>query len=513
MPYTYSSIFDGPTIITKKDLCDILNLDTSRPNLSFTATEINKAYKKRARRFHPDIQNQCNPKLPTQVCNGLMDDIAKARNYMLAGEENIPGKAFKEKQYSFESKNIIDTIISTLNSLKEESDTITSAISWLSFFSNSLLVLIPLSTYSDGQLNLRYINSFAKELAAIRPYLEHIDGSSLVQLLQSIRDNTANEKKLDAVEFSAQIKQISPDLLDAIIQQDKLDALVKAINEAGLSLHNILTDEFIYNLQHIISFWPRLIANTPSWKQIIGVYFISALFTATSLPKFFNSIKVISEVIITHKGIVPFIASILPLLAASLLILPVNLAIQLSLPVTWIALKAAYNSVSYGLLVLSSILNILSLLISDSNKSFAHEAFSLFEGSFNLLIRLTLNTTLELLDSLLFILSNKNWLSDLEEDANHTFDNMLSYFRPQVIEEDINTPLQNDTQLVIVNKVNEAKPNQKNQKPDQGLSFFANAKLHNDEDIWFNNILCNIADAEHNDSDATHTMMQIPAFQ
>ena len=94
MPSVYSSIFDGPTVITRKDLCELLNLDTSRVGLRFSSAEIKKAYHKRALRFHPDAQTRFHPSIPAEICNILMNDIVLAKDYMLNGEDNIPGKAF-----------------------------------------------------------------------------------------------------------------------------------------------------------------------------------------------------------------------------------------------------------------------------------------------------------------------------------------------------------------------------------------------------------------------------------
>ena len=167
MTTPYTSVFDGPTLITKKDLCDILNLDTSRPGLKFSQSEIQKAYKRRAVRFHPDKQLSQNPPIPTQICNILMNDIVLARDYMLRGEDNIPGKTFVEnskKSFSANPSDWVDTVINVLNGIQAGTSAVSSTVPWLSRLSNNFLMILLLSTFSDGQLNFRYINIFSKEL-------------------------------------------------------------------------------------------------------------------------------------------------------------------------------------------------------------------------------------------------------------------------------------------------------------------------------------------------------------
>lgn len=495
MPYTYNSIFDGSSIVTKKDMCNILNLDPSRPNLSFSAAEINKAYKLRALRLHPDSQSRHGDKaLPKDICEGAFNDIVLAKDYLLNGEDNIPGKAFKDKLNSFESKDFIDAIIDTLKTIKEGSSTLSETVGWINLVSSNLLVIIALSTYSDRQLNFRYVNEFSEQLAAIRPYLKDIDGTTVAAFLHLLKDTITTAEELDVEELIAQIKLISPELLDSLIAEKKLDALILAVKESGQELKNTLTDDFIDQVEHIVSFWPQLIANIPSWKHITGVYFISLLFTATSLPKFFNALKVISETIIQQKGILPFLITALPMLLVSALMLPVNIVLQLSLPFAWIALKAAFQVMTNGFLVLFSTINLLTSLLPGSTASVKNNAFNLLEGVFNLTLRLPLNIAIELLDSVLFILFNNNPLSPLQEWLNNQFDSLFGSIRPEREFE-----VAGDPPLTVVDYVEPAAQREipeATAQPAQNFSFFPNAKFLNEEDPWLNDLFESISETE-----------------
>lgn len=502
MSFTYNSIFDGPNIITKKDLCAILNLDLTRPNLSFSAAEINKAYKARALRFHPDGQSRYEQPIPEQTCNILMNDLALARKYMLDGEDNIPGKAFKDNFTYIAPTDWADIFISMFKATKDGSSTMYQAIDWMHFFSSSLLVLIPLSTYSDGQLNFRYINTFSDELAAIRPYIKDIDGSAVAVFFIILRDYINSAEEINTDQLIAQIKEISPKLLDSLIEDKKLDDLLKAISEAGQELKNTLTDEFINKAQYVTGFWPQLIANMPTWNNIMNVYFISTVFTATSLPKFFNALKVISEVIIKQKGILSFLLASIPLLLLSAVMLPVNLAVQLAIPLTWMALKTAYQVTTNGFLVLFSAINLLIALIPNSNKSIKHEAFSLFEGSFNLGFRLTLNVAIELLDSIIFILSNKSLFSSLQEDMNEFFDAMLDSLRPESLPAEQFATVNPEDQFALVPVDGTS---EKPRAQEQEFGFFPKGKFLNNEDIWLKNLLQNLSTAEEQTAENTST--------
>jgi hypothetical protein len=496
MPYVYNSIFDGASIVTKADMCAILNLDPSRPGLSFSAAEINKAYKLRALRLHPDSQTRHGDQaLPKEVCEAAFNDTVLAKTYLLNGEDNIPGKAFKDKLNSLDSEDFIDLIIETLNGIKEGSQTLSETVTWVYWLSSGLLVTILLSTYSDSELNFRYVNEFSEFLTTIRPYFQDIDGTTVASFLRLLRDTIGTAEELNSDELIAQIKLISPELLDSLITEKKLDALILALKDSGQALKTLLTDDFIDEVQHIVSFWPQLLANVPTWKQMIGVYFVSLLFTATSLPKYFNALKVISETIIQQKGMQSFLIAALPMYLMSALLLPVNIALQLTIPFAWIALKAAYQLVTNGFLVVFATINLFTSLLPGSNNSFKTAAQDLFEGIFNLTIRLPLNIGIELLDSVLFILFNKNLLSPLQEWVNELFDSMFGILHPEN-EFELS---QDEKPLALVTHKDPVLPQKETsnkEKPDQNFGFFPNARFLDERDPWLNELLNNVVVSE-----------------
>lgn len=499
MPTAYSSIFDGPTLITKKDFCELLNLDTSRVGLKFSAAEIKKAYHKRALRFHPDTQTRFTPAIPVEICNILMDDIVRARDHMLHDEDNVPGKAFFENSQDLmvNSGDWVDTVISILDGIKAGTSATSYVVPWLSRLSNNFLMTLLLSTYSNGQLNLRFINTFSEQLAAMRPYLHDIDGSSLASFLRQLKEGLKTTEQLDAVAIVAQLKEVLP---SSLTENEKFDDLIAAIQGAGSEIKELLTDDFIDHLQHIVHFWPNFVATVPSWGQITGVYFISLLFTATSLPKFFSATKTITEVIWEQKGGIAMALSVLPLLLTTAVLLPLNVAIQFSIQLTWIALKASLQLLFNGFKLIYSTVNTIRSLFDDK-MSFAQQAFSLFEITLNLTIRLSVNLVIEILDEMIFILSNHSVLSSLQNSFNNFLDSILDETRTlcgvSVPEE---AELINDqTQLMLVDENPEqAKEAIEAERAAQTFGFFAEANLplHNTEDAWLERLLGKLAASE-----------------
>ncbi len=503
MPSVYSSIFDGPTVITRKDLCELLNLDTSRVGLRFSSAEIKKAYHKRALRFHPDAQTRFHPSIPAEICNILMNDIVLAKDYMLNGEDNIPGKAFFENSQTFvvDTGNWVDTVISILDGIKAGTSATSYVVPWLSRFSNNFLMTLLLSTYSNGQLNFRFINTFSAQLEAMRPYVQDIDGSALAEFLRQIKDTLQTTEQLDAEAFVSRLKEILP---QSLTENEKLDDLIAAIQGTGKELKELLTDDFIDHLQHIVHFWPNFVATVPSWKHITGVYFISLLFTATSLPKFFSATKTIMEVIWEQKGAVAMTLSALPLILTTALLLPLNVVIQLGIQFTWIALKVSLQLLFNGFKLLYSAVNTVRSLF-DEDISFAQQAFTLLESTINLTIRLSFNLVIEILDEMIFILSNHSILSSIQNGFNNLLDSMLNSLRPvnhelhEVAIQEEEQLIYEQTQLVVVAESEEqTKEAAEAERVAQAFGFFseANLPLHNMEDVWLEQLLGKLAAPE-----------------
>lgn len=437
---TYTSIFDGATIITKKDLCKILNLDTSRPGLKFSPSEIQKAYKQRALRFHPDKQKNQKPSIPTEICNTLMNDIALARDYMLKGEDNIPGKVFIEKSretFTLNSHDGIDRLIKALNGIQSGTQKLSSTILWLSRFSRNFFIILFLSTFSNNQLNLNMVNELSKELKTIRPFLKGIDafveaanGAYLARFLLRLKKVLeSNEQDNTTIK-----KWLGEYLPQSITESKNFEQLLIAIKAARNELVKMLTKDFIGQLNHIVQFWIHFIATVPSWRHIIGVYFTSLLFTATSLPKYFNAVKIITEVIRNQKGTISFIMSLLPLLILSVALLPINIAIQLSFQLTWIALKACYEILVNGYQLLYSAMNMVrSLFVKDIY--FSQMMFNLLESTLNLTIRLAFNIAIEVLDEIIFIVTGQSLLGSFQNRVNEWLDATIHTCHPKIKKE------------------------------------------------------------------------------
>ncbi len=497
MPIAYSSIFDGPTVITQKDLCELLNLNTSRVGLRFSPAEIKKAYHKRAQRFHPDAQTHFHPPIPAEICNILMNDIVRAKDYMLKGEDNIIGKAlFKNSQtFVVNTGNWVDTVISILDGIKAGTSTTSYVVPLLSRLRNNFLMTLFLSTYSsNGQLIFRYINTFSAQLDTIRPYLLDIDGSSLAEFLRQIKEVLKATDQFGAESIVAKLKEILP---KSLAENEKVDDLIAAIQRTGSEIKELLTDDFVDHLQDIVHFWPNFIATVPSWTHITGVYFISLLFTATSLPKFFSATKTITEVIWQQKGAVAMTLSALPLILTTALLLPLNVAIQLGIQFTWIALKASLQLLFNAFKLLYSAVNKVRSLF-DEDISFAQQAFTLFESTINLTIRLSFNLVIEILDEMIFILSNHSVLSSLQNSFNNLLDSMLNNLRP-VDHEPHEAVLQEEEQLIseqmqlVVIAENHEQTNEavEAERAAHTFGFFseANLPLHNTEDVWLEQLL------------------------
>ena len=491
MPTPYTSIFEGPTIITKKDLCDLLNLDTSRPGLVFSHAEIKRAYKNRALRFHPDKQSEFDPAIPEATCNVLMNDIVLARDHLLNGDDNIPGKAFLENCNTFKPDNWAAKVIGVLNALKAGVSTLSTAIPMLDTLSNNFLVVGLMSTFSDGQLNFRYINLFTEQLAVIRYYLEGIDGSALAAILHQIKEALQTTDELDLESLSIQLKEILP---PAITENPQFDSLLAAIKETAKELTEMLTDDFIDRLQNIVQFWTHFIANVPSWKHIMGVFFTSLILTSSNLPKFFNALTVITQVILEQKGALTLVFTALPLLLLTAVVLPINMMIQPGIQFTWLALKTSLQILNNGFNLLASLVNIFRSLFSNSEKSFAKEAFSLVESVFNLTIRLSINILLEVFDVIILLISGKSPLSALQEIINTKFDTLFSSLHTE------------EERALIVEENDKAEiPAETPEPVQQPFGFFANVNppLHNMDDIWLKTLLEGFAE-EHVVAESLH---------
>lgn len=464
-------------------MCELLNLDVNRPNLNFTAAEIRKAYQKRALRFHPDRQPHLSPKIPVEICNVLMNDINRAREHLLKGEDNIIGKGLLDKANQIPASDWSEVVISVLHGIQMGSSTMGSFVPWISRFSNTIFMWALMSTYSDNQLNFRFVNSVVSLIAPFRPFLEQINGEILIAVLQKIKgilDTTQEadlEKALTSNELLQQIKAILP--ADLNIDDSKLAKISKALKEAHAEVKNMLTDEFIAHVAHISQFWPHFLATVPSWLHILGVNFISLLFTATSLPKFFNAFLVINDVIIQQKGLLAFYLTIIPSSLLAITLLPINLLVQMSYQLTFILVPAVVKAIYYSLNLISSLLGMLLLLNPYGNQEVFKSTMKLLESTLYLCISLPINLVLELFDSLGFIITNMSLLSSTQNDFNQFFDSLFAHAAD-------NEQTKRPETDGVADESQELPTSE--EKESNSAGFFPTQPLHNAEDKWLDHL-------------------------
>lgn len=505
--YTYTSIFDGATLITKKDLCILLNLDVNRPNLMFDDSEIRRAYKRRALRFHPDTQQRFDKPIPRDISTLVLGDMERARDHLLRGEDNIPGKAFNSRNIPQDAKAWIDLTINILNGIKDGTVTASKVVNWTNLLSNNFFIVLLFSTYYNSQLNFRFISPLAKALAPIQPYLKDVDGTAFAVFLRECKMQLEQAEKLDSVFIKERLGEILP---VEFTRTENFDQLAVALQDSGKALKELLSDDFINKCQGLIHFWADLVANVPSWKHIIGVYFVSLLFTAGSLPKFVNALKVLSEVIIQNKGIPAFLLAVAPMFVTAALLLPLNMAFHLSTGLMWIALKAAISLLVEGIKLLNAMIR---LPFSQDVQTLKQHTFALFAALFNGSVRLSVNVALESMDKVIFILTNQNVFGALLERINELFDSLFALFRPitgpqaasetglQVAEVRQELP-GSQQEIPTRDPGNQQEPPAR--EPRNNTGFFANQglPLHNETDTWLDDLLAKLYPSEEETNNA-----------
>lgn len=480
MPEIYTSIFKTLPVVTKKDMCALLNLDLARPNLSFSKEEINKAYRIRARQFHPDRQYLAPYPIPAATCTILMDDLSTCRDHLLNGKDDIIGASLSDNSMT----DWLSYVLKMLKTLKNDSSDVTQSIVWYSRFSRSVFMMVALSTFSDGQLNLRYVNQLTPQMNHLRAMLATLDSDLIVSLLRMIQQYV-NMDEFDEQNVRSEIQGL---VSDELISREGLRVLVSAIHQAQAALKVELTDDLIWHIEHLLKFWPDFINRLPSWNHLSAILFITLLTTATSLPKYVNAVRVLAETILEQKGGIALTLSNPLLLLLSVALLPINLAIQLSAQLVWITAKVAFTIIT----------NVFTLLLLPYNIVFAESCntellFALLNGVVALSLRLIVTCVLELADSVLFILTDTSSLSSWIDSFNHHLDELLKVFKPvssYMPERDAEKNNGND-ELVLVIADNEQSSTAAEQPPV--LPFFAQASLHNNQDDFLQNIYNHIA--------------------
>ena len=478
MPYQYTSLFDKSGFITKKEMCALLNLDLKRTNLTFTPQEINKAYRLRALRFYPDKQIVATQPIPENVCNILMSDITRAKEHMLKGEDNIPGKILENSAF-VTNKDFGRTLINILKNIKSGAKTVPEMTSWLYLFSSKALFAGLLSTYSNDQLNFRFINQMHDDLKASRPYLQDVDGSTVLALLKELKNVLDQDDNSDAIHnIVKQLREALPEL----ISEERVDELTQEIDSTKNELKKMFTENFMTQLEYILKFWPELLRTVPSWKHIVDVYFFSLFITATSLPKLFNSLKVLTEAVILDKGWLIFALISMPSLLVSAIMLPVNAAVHLSAMFAWIGLKTALLMIKNAVSLLATTINIIAYSLTSRDK-LSGELFTLLTYVFDLSVRFVLNLAMDVLDSVFFYATNHYLFSDIQIKMNDLFDKWFNKVEVLSTAAEVS-----DNQLEVRDGAPEPDV-EAQQVPNEQHQFFKPTRIFNEEDVWLEDLL------------------------
>lgn len=477
----YTSIFKTLPIVTKKDMCALMNLNLSRPNLLFSQAEINKAYRIRALQFHPDRQLLAAQTLPIELSNRLMDDLVRCREHLLKGEENIIGKSFAASA----TEDWLSQFLQALETLKQGDSNLAEQIVWFSRFSRTAVMMLALSTFSDGQLNMRYLNQFAPQLDVLRAMLGSLNRELIYSLLVMIQRFVAGGE-FDEHNVFLGIQGLIPD--DALSRQG-MRTLTAAMHKARAELKKLLTDDFIWQIDLILNFWPDFLANLPSWSHLAATFFITMLITATSLPKYLNALRVFVAVILQQKGSIALVLSSPLLLLLGIGLLPINVALHVFSQLVWLGFNAAFT-------VLKSVLILLfmpyKMLFSESSQ--AELLFALLNALLDLSVRLIVTSTLELFDGLLFILSDRSLVSSWVEYFNHNLDELLKAVKPLS-----SASLNADSEIIINSDTHQPDVALITAELPSVLPFFAAIPLHNKEDEFLQNIHRQIAQANRVD--------------
>jgi len=466
----YTSIFERQHIVTKRDLCAILHLDPGRPGLRFTAQEINTAYRARVRRLHSDRQARYTVQIDKSLATTLMDDVKRARDHLLKGEVNVPGKKLQKTAAPTQPKDVVAAIIAMLNSLKKNTPQIKITISLLSKLSNSLVAMFTLASYSDGRLNARLINVYSDTLNLIRPVVKHIDGSLFVALWKLLKQGLTVSRAPQHID--SDIKAIEALVPAEIKAHKQYPELLELIKETHGVLTNLLDNTFISQVEHTLRFWPALLYKLPSFAHIISIDLMMMLMTATTIPKLINGNKEVFSLLYQQKGLAALLITGPFLLVLNIALLPVNLGLQVALAMLPIVIsaigKAIYNAMEF------------TKAITTVNPAKAIESMAY------LTVALVVNTVGNTLDAMCYYLTDTHPLAKLLEAFNTWLASKFAPSKP--------TQEKGDAKKKQLVKV-ESEPTLIEDMPEPIASsqqtFFPGQKLFADTDPWLDEVLEN----------------------
>lgn len=479
----YASLFSRKAFITKKDLCEVLNLNLTRPNLAFTEEEINKAYRKRMLDIHPDRQHRkpVEKQLPGTLFTLLAEETKTAKQHLLANQFPIPSTAFNQAS-SFETIKTLSLLTNLIEIVLNDYNTLAATLPYARYFSKDLYVALFLANYYENHLSINFLNTLIPVLEPLRPSLEKTDEKQLSMLLIQIREalNEASEQ-----ETITTLKKIFPLLqLNEDASTKEFKQFSKAIINGKEPLKKLLSKDLIDNIAKPLHYWRHFILHTPTWPLILCTHFLLTACFSKSIPKFLIAFKELMSLILTHKGMFSFTLSLLPMLILTAIYLPVNIMVQtinqalkLSFQLSAQTYQALYLMLNANIFLLSAIFSGDAFSPSElMTQNLKQQMTALIENSLVLMIKVPMTLFFNALDIGIYTFFDQVFFNRLLSDIHSELDAFICLIKSKL------------------NVNQEAKEEQK-PLPLSQLSFINTSltvPLFNTEDTWLNNIHNNV---------------------
>lgn len=404
----YKSLFSKAGIISKLELCEMLGLNTSRTPLDFTASEINKAFKKRALRIHPDKQASQQIKIPAELCNTLMLDITRARDHLLKGEENIPGSGIGESITS----PVLRTAVHKMSQSNPKA--LANYIKLVAWFAKFPISTIPLSILfsqftTDHQLYIRYVNLLPKD----RSLLKLFDPKFVTSFLQAVKHICEAIESPDTQELMNRIQEMA-------VTQPFLNELLGALNDPALHAvlqhyKPLLEDDVIEAMQSIAASIYQFCMDIPTYSHIIGTYLSSMIFTTDRLIKIIAVYRDLAYVVREQKNTFDALSIYASILVLSLVMLPLNIAasiINAEVRSNLLFLTSGYVVAYHAFLLIGALYSVMSDVRNNgvTQSNFGQLLKDVISFSWNISARLPLEIAIGVIDNLIYWLGGQRIL-------------------------------------------------------------------------------------------------------
>lgn len=443
----YKSLFSKAGIISKLELCEMLGLNTSRTPLNFTASEINKAFKKRALRIHPDKQAFQQIKIPAELCNTLLSDVTRARDHLLKGEENIPGSGIDELITS----PVLRTAVSKMSQFNPKA--LADNIRCVALFAKFSLSIIPLSILFsqftiDHQLYIRYVNFLPKD----RSLLKSFDPKFVTSFLQAVKHICETSELPDKQDLMNRIQEMAA-------TQSFLNELPGAFNDPALHAvlqyyKPLLEDDVIEAMQTIATSIHQFLTDIPTYSHIIGTYLSSMIFTTDRLIKIIAVYRDLVYVVSEQKNTFDAVKIYASILVLSLVMLPLNIAASiinaeiylnlLFLTSGYVVADSAFQLVWALYLVVADVRN---NGVTQSN--FGQLLKDVITFAWNISVRYPLEIAIGVIDNLIYWLGGQRVLQSKMNEVVDYLDELHGYWFPKSIHA-VNVNHQKETALTVV---------------------------------------------------------------